>query len=167
VGEHVAFEIRPDLTLHEPDDGRALPSRPSAEGFELLTNDFVEKGLLGFMAFVLNDGKESTGIVRWSALHARDPQEQVPCGGNCDERLQAERIDHPLWSDLFPIPRAAAMRSPWVHAFSGTARNPRCSLMHERDCLTKRNQSRQRVPPSTGARDQIRTGSSSPPASSR
>jgi hypothetical protein len=68
MGEYTAFEIRPDLSLHEPGDGRALPSRPSEERLELLANDFVKKGLLGFMAFVLDGGKESTGTMGWSAL---------------------------------------------------------------------------------------------------
>jgi hypothetical protein len=68
MGEHAAFEVRPDLSLHEPGDGRALPSRPSEKGLELLANDFVEKCLLGIVAFVLDGGKESTGTIRWSAL---------------------------------------------------------------------------------------------------
>jgi hypothetical protein len=70
MGEHAAFEVRPDLSLHEPGDGRALPSRPSEKGLELLANDFVEKRLLGFMAFVLDGGKESTGTMGSSALPA-------------------------------------------------------------------------------------------------
>jgi hypothetical protein len=68
VGEHAAFEIRTDLSLHKPGDGRALPSRPSQEGLDLLADHFVEQGLFGFMAFVLDGGRESIGIVRWSAL---------------------------------------------------------------------------------------------------
>ena len=63
IGEHPTIEIRADLSLHEPRDGRALPSRASEEGLKLLANDFVEKGLLGFMAFVSNGGRESTGTV--------------------------------------------------------------------------------------------------------
>jgi hypothetical protein len=51
------FKVRPDLSLHKPGDRRALPSRPSEEGFELLANDFVEKRLVGFMAFVSDGGK--------------------------------------------------------------------------------------------------------------
>ena len=61
MGEHTAFEVGPDLSLHEPGDGRALPSRPSEEGLELLANDFVEKGLLGLVAFVPVDGEGSSG----------------------------------------------------------------------------------------------------------
>jgi hypothetical protein len=74
MGEHTAFEVRPDLSLHEPGNGRTLPSRPSEEGFELLANDFVEKCLFGIVAFVLDGGKESTGAMGWSALsaHASD-----------------------------------------------------------------------------------------------
>ncbi len=71
MGEHTAFEVGPDLSLHEPGDGRALLSRPSEEGLQLLANDFVEKGRLGFMAFVLDGGKESTGTIGWSALPAQ------------------------------------------------------------------------------------------------
>jgi hypothetical protein len=71
MGEHTTFEVRPDLSLHEPGDGRALLSRPSEEGLELLANDFVEKGLLGFMAFVLDGSKEPTGTMGWSALPAQ------------------------------------------------------------------------------------------------
>ena len=68
MGESTAFKVRPDLSLHKPGDRRALPSRPSEEWLELLGNDFVEKGLLGFMAFVLDGGKESTGTMGWRAL---------------------------------------------------------------------------------------------------
>ncbi len=71
MSEHAAFEIRADLTLHEPGDGRALPSRPSQEGLELLADDFVQKGLFGFVAFVLDGGDDSTGAMRWGALHAK------------------------------------------------------------------------------------------------
>ena len=41
MGKHSAFEVRPDLSLHEPGDGRALPSRPSQKGLELLADDFM------------------------------------------------------------------------------------------------------------------------------
>ncbi len=58
----VVVDVEPDLSLHEPGDGRALPSRPSEKGLELLANDFVEQGLLGFMAFVLDGGKESLAV---------------------------------------------------------------------------------------------------------
>jgi hypothetical protein len=63
MGEYTAFEVRPDLSLHKPSDRRTLPSRPSEEGFELLANDFAEKRLIGFMAFVSDGGKESTGTM--------------------------------------------------------------------------------------------------------
>ena len=71
MGEHAAFEIRPDLSLHEPGDGRALPSRPSQKGLELLADDFVEQSLFGFVAFVFDGGRESIGIVRSSALNTK------------------------------------------------------------------------------------------------
>jgi len=52
--------------------GRALPSRPSQKGFELLADDFMEKGLFGFAAFVLDGGDQSTGTMKWgAALHAK------------------------------------------------------------------------------------------------
>jgi hypothetical protein len=69
--EYPALEIRTDLALNEPSDRCALPSRPSQEGLELLADDFVQKGLLGLVAFVLDAGKESIGITRWSALHPK------------------------------------------------------------------------------------------------
>jgi len=69
--EYSALEIRPDLTLHEPGDGRALPSRPSQKGLDLLADDFMQKRLLGFMAFVLDGDKESIGIMGWRALHRK------------------------------------------------------------------------------------------------
>jgi hypothetical protein len=63
--EYSALDIGTDLTFYEAGNGRALPSRSSQEGFELFANDFVEKGLFGFVAFVLDGGlngdKESTG----------------------------------------------------------------------------------------------------------
>jgi hypothetical protein len=68
MGKHATFEVGPDLSFHEPGDGCALSSRPSEEGLELLANNFVEKGLLGFMAFVLDGGKESAGTMGWNAL---------------------------------------------------------------------------------------------------
>ena len=48
-----------------------MPSRPSQEGLELLADDFVQMGLLGHVAFVLDGGKESIGIMRRSALPAK------------------------------------------------------------------------------------------------
>jgi hypothetical protein len=74
VSEYPALQIRTDLSLHETGDGRALPSRPSQEGLELLADDFMEKGLLGFVAFVFDGGRESIGIVRWSALRGESNQ---------------------------------------------------------------------------------------------
>ena len=61
MGEDSALEVGADLSLHEPGDRRALPSRARQKGLELPADDFVEKGLLGFMTFVLDDGKKSAG----------------------------------------------------------------------------------------------------------
>ncbi len=61
--EHPAFEIRTDLSLDEPGDGCTLPSRPSQERFDLPSNDFVEQGLFGFVAFVSDGGKQSIGTI--------------------------------------------------------------------------------------------------------
>jgi putative transposase len=44
------------------------------EGLQLLANDFVEKGLLGFMAFVFDGGKESTGTDTLSATANQVPR---------------------------------------------------------------------------------------------
>jgi hypothetical protein len=40
--------------VHEAGDGRALALCTSQEGLELFVDDFVEKSLLGFLAFVLD-----------------------------------------------------------------------------------------------------------------
>jgi len=83
MGEYTAFEVGPDLSLHEPGDRRALPSRPREKRLELLANDFVEKGLLGFMTFVLDGGKESTRTMKWgAALHALYTRKQTTCRGH-------------------------------------------------------------------------------------
>jgi hypothetical protein len=71
VSEYPALQIRTDLFLHEPGNGRALPSRPSQEGLDLLADDFVEQDLFGFVAFVFDGGRESIGIVRSSALNTK------------------------------------------------------------------------------------------------
>ena len=71
VSEYPALQIRTDLSLHEPGNGRALPSRPSQKGLELLADDFVEQSLFGFVAFVFDGGRESIGIVRSSALNTK------------------------------------------------------------------------------------------------
>ncbi len=67
----VVVDVEPDLSLHEPGDRRALPSRPSQEGLELHADDFVQKDLFGLVAFVLDGGKESIGTTRWRALYAK------------------------------------------------------------------------------------------------
>jgi len=69
--EDAALEIRTDLALHEASDRCALPSRTSEEWLDLLADDFVQKGLLGLVTFVLDGGKKSIGIMTWSALHAK------------------------------------------------------------------------------------------------
>ena len=61
VGQHAALERRADLALDEASDGDALRSRSGEEGDELRADDFVEKGLLGFVASVVCDGEESAG----------------------------------------------------------------------------------------------------------
>jgi hypothetical protein len=71
VREYPTLEIRTDLALNEPSDRCALPSRTSEEWLDLLADDFVQKGLLGLVAFVLDGGKESIGITRWSALYVK------------------------------------------------------------------------------------------------
>jgi len=67
--EDPAIQIGSDFPFDKASNRRALPSRPSQEGLELFANDFVEKGLLGFMAFVLDGGRESTGTMGWSAAN--------------------------------------------------------------------------------------------------
>jgi len=67
MSKYPAIEIRADLSLDEPSDGRALPSRPSQKGLDLLADDFVEKGLFGLMAFVWDSGDESAGTMKWGA----------------------------------------------------------------------------------------------------
>ena len=60
-----------------PDDGRALPWRPSQKGRELLANKLVEKGRLGLMAIALDGDKKSTETMRWMCSSIRqqpDPQ---------------------------------------------------------------------------------------------
>jgi hypothetical protein len=68
MGEDPALEIGANLSLDEPCDGRALPSRASQEGLELLADDFVKKRLFGFVAFVSDDGKASIGTLRATTL---------------------------------------------------------------------------------------------------
>jgi hypothetical protein len=70
MSEYPALEIGADLSLDEPGDGRALPSRPSQEGFELFTNDLVQKRLFRLVAFVSDGDKESIGTMRARLLRA-------------------------------------------------------------------------------------------------
>ena len=64
MSEDSTFEIGADLSLDEPGDGSALPSRPLQEGFELFANDLVEKGPFGLVAFVSDGGKAPNGTMR-------------------------------------------------------------------------------------------------------
>ena len=112
--EYPALEIRTDLALNEPSDRRALSSRPSQKGLELLANDFVEKGLLGLVAFVLDGGKESIGITRWSALHAnasdvpRRPRREA--SGGTDQSPALFRFIPPLSSGTQTEPPGSRFR---------------------------------------------------------
>jgi hypothetical protein len=47
MSEHAAFEIRTNLSLDEPRDGRALPSRTGQKGLKLFADDLVEESLSG------------------------------------------------------------------------------------------------------------------------
>jgi hypothetical protein len=66
--EDPAREIGANLSLDESGDGGALPSRASQEGLEFIANDFMEKCLFGFVAFVSDSGKASVGTLRARAL---------------------------------------------------------------------------------------------------
>ena len=68
MGDDPALEIRTDLSLDEPGNGRTLPSCPSQEGLELFADDFVKKGRFGLVALVFDGGSQSIGIMRSSAL---------------------------------------------------------------------------------------------------
>ncbi len=70
MSEDPTFEIGADLSLDKTGDGRALPSRPSQKGLELIANDLVKKGLFGLVAFVFDGGKQSIGTMRARALPA-------------------------------------------------------------------------------------------------
>jgi len=96
----VVVDVEPDLSLHEPGDGRALPSRPSQDGLELHADDFVQKGLFGLVAFVLDSGKESIGTTRWSALYAKASDmprrlRREASGGTDQSRSMAGPLFHP------------------------------------------------------------------------
>ncbi len=70
MSEHAACEIRTNLSLDEPRDGRALPPCTGQKWLELFADDLVEESLFGFVAFVLDGGKQSIGIMRARALPA-------------------------------------------------------------------------------------------------
>ncbi len=59
MSEYPALQIGADLSLDEPGNRGTLPPRPSQEGFELFTNDLVQKRLFGLEAFVSDGGKQS------------------------------------------------------------------------------------------------------------
>ena len=52
--EDAAVEIRAELTLDESRNPSPLLAGLREEGLELLSNDFVEQGLLGLVAFVVD-----------------------------------------------------------------------------------------------------------------
>ena len=70
MGDDPALEIRADLSLDEPGNGRALPSRLSQKRLELLADDLVKKGLFGLVAFAFDGGNQSTGTMRARVLPA-------------------------------------------------------------------------------------------------
>jgi hypothetical protein len=124
VSEHPTFKIRPDLSLHEPSDGRALPSRPSQEGLDLLADHFVEQGLFGFVAFVLDGDKVSIGIVRWSALRGESNQRaEATATRGFRRNASIARSDQ----ILFPCLKTIRCRAP---RFTRTARTHGLRVAH-------------------------------------
>ena len=61
MGEDTALEIAPNLAFDEAGDGRAHRSCAGEEGLELGSDDLMEEGLLGLVAFVAVDGWEPIG----------------------------------------------------------------------------------------------------------
>jgi hypothetical protein len=61
MGQNTALEIAPNLALDEAGDGGARGSRACEERFELRSDDLMEEGLLGLVAFVAVDGWEPIG----------------------------------------------------------------------------------------------------------
>jgi len=59
--EDPALKIGTDLSLDKASNRRTLPLRSSQEGLELFANDLMQKSLLGFVVFVSDGGKQSTG----------------------------------------------------------------------------------------------------------
>jgi len=90
MGQHTALEIGPQLAFDESRYGRTVLSRIREERLELLADDFMEKGLFGFVAFVLDGSNQSNGTMKWgAALH--DTRKQAARRGNRDAKLAAER----------------------------------------------------------------------------
>ena len=61
MGQNTALEIAPNLALDEASDGGAHRSCVGDEGLELGSDDLMEEGLLGLVAFVAVDGWEPIG----------------------------------------------------------------------------------------------------------
>jgi len=88
--ENPALEISADLSLDESGNRRALPSRASQEGLELFADDFVEKCLFGFVAFVSDSGQASVGTLRARALQST--ANNVPrSSSRCDDSRATDR----------------------------------------------------------------------------
>ncbi len=92
TSEDPALEIGADLFLDEPCDGRTLLPRPSQEGFELFTNDLVQKRLFRLVAFVFDGGKQSIGTMRSGDLP--DVASDMPRSPERDEADARSRLVH-------------------------------------------------------------------------
>ena len=92
MSEYPALQIGADLSLDEPGNRGTLPPRPSQEGFELFTNDLVQKRLFGLVAFVFDGGKQSIGTMRARALPAI--ASDVPRSPERDEADARSRLVH-------------------------------------------------------------------------
>lgn len=66
--EDPALKIGTDLSLDKASNRRTPPLRSSQEGLELFANDLMQKSLLGFVVFVSDGGKQSTGTLGETAL---------------------------------------------------------------------------------------------------
>jgi hypothetical protein len=99
MSEHAAFEIRTNLRLDEPRDGRALPPCTGQKWLELFADDLVEESLFGFVALVLANCMGSAGI----GERGTAPSERNRCAEVTRERDSAR-------SDSVALPRP--MRQP-------------------------------------------------------
>ena len=61
MGQNTALEIGAHLALDEASDGGPDRSGTAEEGLELGSDDLMEEGLLGLVAFVAVDGWEPIG----------------------------------------------------------------------------------------------------------